>query len=79
MYVVKTNLPMIPAEYKTQKTTRKRDAMKAFTSYRRMCDNKDYPYKLFIRDPKTRRKPVRGTLQVEVNGFYYYVELFREV
>lgn len=78
MYVAKTNIPTIKDEYRKQSFSRKRDAMRTFTNMRRFCDNNEYAYKLSIRDPKTRRKPIRGTMQVEIGGFFFYVELYRE-
>ena len=69
---------MIRKEFLTQSFSRKRDAVKVFAGFQRMCDNEELPYKLFMRDDKTRRKPIRGRLQVQVDGFFYYVELFKQ-
>ena len=32
--------------------------------------------KMFIRDE--RQKPLRGSMQIEIDGFYYYIELYKE-
>lgn len=39
-------------------------------------NNNGYPTKHYLRNE--RNKPLRGTIKVEVDGFYYYVELMRQ-
>jgi hypothetical protein len=74
MYIVKTNYPM--AMHDVAEFKRKRDAMRRFARFQRFFDKNRNPYKLFIRNDG--KKPLRGRIQVEYGGFYYYVELFKK-
>ena len=35
----------------------------------------NYPTKVVLRNE--RNKPLRGTIQVEIDGFFYYIELYK--
>lgn len=48
-------------------------AIDDFESLQRQFQAKHYPVKSYFRS-----NPLRGTIQVEVDGFYYYVELYKE-
>ena len=74
MYYVKTNYPM--AMHNKAEFRRKRDAMRRFARFQRFFDKNRNPYKLFIRNDGV--KPIRGRIQVEYAGFFYYVELNKE-
>lgn len=74
MYIVKTNYQM--AMHDVVEFTRKRDAMRRFTRFQRFFEKNKLPYKLFIRNDGI--KPLRGRIQVEYGGFYYYVELYKK-
>ena len=74
MYYVKTNYPM--AMHNKAEFRRKRDAMRRFARFQRFFDKNRNPYKLFNRNDGV--KPIRGRIQVDYAGFFYYVELYKE-
>lgn len=49
-------------------------AISDFQSLQRQFEDKWYLFKVFFRN-----NPLRGTIQVEIDGFYYYVELYKEL
>ena len=49
-----------------------RNARLAFFSFSTILADKYYIKVLY------REKPLRGTICVEIDGFYYYVELYQE-
>ena len=70
-YIIKNNLPTesvhTPIVWKTE-----RAAQEEFNDIAILLTRK-YPTKVVFRN-----KPIRGTIQVEIDGFYYYVELYTE-
>lgn len=70
-YIIKNNLPTesdhTPSVWNTAK-----EAREDFMDIARLLSEK-YNTKITF-----RRKPLRGTIQVEIDGFYYYVELYKE-
>lgn len=70
-YVIKNNLPTesvhTPSVWKTAKA-----AQEDFNDIAILLARK-YPTKVVFRN-----NPLRGTIQVEIDGFYYYVELYTE-
>ena len=75
MYIIKSNLPpsfFIPPERKF------RSKIAAITCFNlivnKLTDSK-VSLKSFIRNEKGR--PLRATIQAEINSFFYYVEVFR--
>lgn len=70
-YVIKNNLPdgtITP----TGEFTRK-NAVNHFIGLVNFLTQNGYEITTFLRNE--REKPLRGTIKVEVDGFYYYVEL----
>ena len=69
-YIIKSNVPsgkITKAEHDNAK-----EAKRHFLDIVSLL-SKAYPTKVFL-----RTKPLRGTIQVEIDGFYYYVELYKE-
>lgn len=76
-YIVKHNIPHLP--FKSEVVfpeLSKQDAMFRFSQLEKFCVRAGYPVKSFLRE--TKNKPLRATLQVEVDGFVYYAELFAQ-
>jgi len=73
MWTIKENLPMGMLGFGKINYESKVRAKNAFVFMFEKLSKK-HSCKMFFRD--TADKPMRGQLQVEVNGFYYYVELF---
>ena len=77
-YVIKNNLPdcgerdYIQVKYKRH--IDRYDARKAFFE---ISESLSYMYSTKITFRNKRNKPLRGTIQVEIDGFYYYVELYK--
>jgi len=71
-YIIKNNLPTEschePSVWNTAKA-----AQEDFNDIAILLTRK-YPTKIVFRN-----KPLRGTIQVEIDGFYYYVELYKEL
>lgn len=69
-YTIKSNVPDCHEPFHTKSVERARekflDICKALSA--------KYPCKMFLRD--TGIKPLRGQIQVEIDGFFYYVELY---
>lgn len=73
-YIIKNNLPneFISKSFKhTLKD--KEEARLVFKDIVEVLYLKSYPVKVTF-----HRKQMRGTIQVEIDGFYYYVELYKE-
>lgn len=72
MYIIKNNLPkakMHLTEYGTRD-----DALKCFWgTYSRL--KKRFPTSITLRNEFG--SSARGTIKVEIDGFYYYVELYK--
>lgn len=69
-YIIKNNLPDSEGISTPQVWNTKKEAAKAFQDILATLEKK-YPTKVFYRNT-----PLRGQIQVEIDGFYYYVELF---
>lgn len=70
-YVIKNNLPKGNGHTQDEFTSAKM-ARKAFL---RMAEELADRWYIKV---SYREKPLRGTIQVEIDGFYYYVELYTE-
>lgn len=72
MYIIKNNLPKAK-QHLTECETRD-DALKRFWgTYSRM--KKRFPTSITMRNEFG--SSARGTIKVEIDGFYYYVELYK--
>lgn len=70
-YVIKNNLPdgiITPTGIMSET-----DARRHFFGLVNYLTENGYPAKVTF-----RTRPLRGTIQVEIGGFYYYVELYKE-
>lgn len=73
-YVIKNNLPlryMQPRQYFATKEEAKKSFLFTYEVLSSM-----HTCKMFIRDE--RQKPLRGSMQIEIDGFFYYIELYKE-
>ena len=70
-YVIKHNLPT-ESERENLEWKSAKQARKAFFEI-----SAELAYHWYIK-VSYREKPLRGTIQVEIDGFYYYVELYTE-
>lgn len=70
-YVIKNNLP--DGIIKPTGEFTRRSALSHFIGLINYLTTNGYQIKTFIRNE--REKPLRGTIKVIVDGFYYYVEL----
>ena len=70
-YIIKHNIPSCPLDAKVEWKTKKA----AKDDFMEIADiaSAHYPTKVIFRN-----NPLRGTFQIEVDGFYYYVELYKE-
>lgn len=73
-YVIKDNLPDCIIQ-PTGRFTRQ-NALRHFLGLVSHLSENGYWFKVCLRDEK--EKPLRGTIQVEISGFYHYVELYKE-
>jgi hypothetical protein len=77
MYTIKHNIPTTETGFPSQlqQGLNKNDAYHSFMNCVKVA-KEDYifPIKLFFRDDNV--KPMRGQCQVEIDGFYYWIELF---
>ena len=71
-YIIKNNLP--DGIIKPTGEFTRRDAMKNFLGLVNYLNDNSYWFKVLLRDENG--KPLRGQIKVEVDGFYYYVELY---
>lgn len=70
-YTFKNNLPT-ESDHEPDSGWTEKEAKVLFMDIAEQLSQK-YPTKVVF-----RTKPLRGTIQVEIDGFYYYVELYRE-
>lgn len=70
-YVIKNNIPT-ESEHKPDVWKTAKAAKKDFLEILNILSAK-YPTNVYL-----RTKPLRGTIKVEIDGFYYYVELYKE-
>lgn len=73
-YTIKHNLPNGYMQHEQtfgNKRDAKRDFMNTFEVFSSLHD-----CKLFIRDEAG--KPLRGSIRIDIGGFYYYVELYKQ-
>ena len=68
-YIIKNNLPTIP--WRMSVMTDGKRATDEFMRWVVSLSAAHYAIKVFF-----RTEPLRGRIQVEIDGFYYYVELF---
>ena len=73
-YIIKNNLPETCSIKQYEGLTRD-DAMKHFMFIIDLLSGR-FTIKVFFRNEKY--KFLRGTIKVEIDGFYYYVELYKE-
>lgn len=71
-YVIKNNLPEKDGACPNFKFESAKEARKRFMEIAKNLAVDDMIKVTF------RSKPLRGTIQVEIDGFYYYVELYKE-
>ena len=70
-YVIKNNLP--DGIIKPTGEFTRRNALQHFLGLVNFFETNNYFVKVILRDE--RNKPLRGTIRVEVDNFYYYIEL----
>ena len=75
-YIVKHNIPYFPHKKTEFAEKNKQDALFLFRFLENKAIKAGYPVKSFIRESKN--KPLRATLQVVVDNFTYYAELFAQ-
>lgn len=68
-YIIKNNLPTTP--WRMSVMTDGKRATDEFMRWVVSLSAARYAIKVFF-----RTEPLRGRIQVEIDGFYYYVELF---
>ena len=74
-YIVKHNIPTISFKKEVIYHAKGKDAaLFRFHQLEKYCLRIGYPVKSFVRD--SQNKPLRATLQVEVDNFMYYAELY---
>jgi hypothetical protein len=74
-YIIKNNLPnnlIAPTSAMNRK-----EAARHFMGLVYHLNINNYNTKMVFRNHKG--KDLRGTIQVEIDGFYYYVELYKEL
>jgi len=69
---LKCNAPKFE-QHREYKTAGEKIAASDFHSLSRQFEARGYNIKTIFRN-----NPLRGTIQVEIDGFYYYVELYKE-
>ena len=75
MYVIKSNLPTEANGCKVDRFKTRPEAITAFLdSYKHLSDM--YTTEMHLRDDEFSE--ARGTIQVLVDGFFHYVELYKE-
>ena len=70
-YIIKNNLPT-ESDHTPDVWESAKEARKNFVDIVEILSAK-YPTKVVFRN-----NPLRGTIQVEIDGFFYYVELYKE-
>ena len=71
-YIVKNNIPTKYIDHHATEFETPNQAKCFFNYLSKLCSD-EYPTKIVFRN-----NPLRGTIQVEIDGFYYYVELYKE-
>ena len=74
-YVIKNNLP--DGIIKPTGEFTRQNALKHFLGLVNYLNDHSYWFKVYLRDEKG--KQLRGQIKVEVDGFYYYVELYKKL
>ena len=74
-YIVKNNLPEGIVQNGSLTGKSRYMAVRRFLTIANQLNASGYNTKMNLRNKKD--KPARGTIQVEIDGFYYYVELFK--
>ena len=72
-YIIKNNLPADLFQQEELKT--RDDALREFHSLCKTLYTK-YQTTIFLRDEE--EKDLRGSIRVDIDGFFYYVELYKE-
>jgi hypothetical protein len=75
MFVVKHNIPT-KTFLSEERFSHKRDALNRFRLIEKWCIKMGFPVKSFLRE--NANKPLRATIQTEVDNFTYYVELYAQ-
>ena len=73
-YIIKNNLPDGIIKPTGQFT--RPNALRHFLGLVHFLNENEYWFKVYLREEKG--KPLRGQIKVEVDGFYYYIELYQE-
>lgn len=73
-YIIKNNLP--DGIIKPTGEFTRSNALRHFIGLVNYLNTHSYWITVFLRDDKN--KPLRGTIKVDVDGFYYYVELIAQ-
>jgi len=76
MYIVKHNIPHFPLKETRFAEKEKEDAITVFRFLENLAIKAGYPVKSILRE--SENKPLRATLQVEVDNFMYYAELYAQ-
>lgn len=75
-YIVKHNIPHFPHKEMKYAEKDKESALFLFRFLENKAIKAGYPVKSFVRE--NENKPLRATLQVEVDNFMYYAELYAQ-
>ena len=75
-YVIKHNIPHFPHKEMKFAEKDKENALFLFRYLENRAIKAGYPVKSFVRE--SENKPLRATLQIEVDSFTYYAELFAQ-
>ena len=75
MYVIKNNLPTETDGFKVDRWKSREEAVAAFLEDYKILSQK-YETEMHLRNEDF--SDARGTIQVLVDGFFHYVELFKE-
>lgn len=81
-YVIKNNLPeeesdLLLKRYGSLSDMYTATARNMFMKVLEYFRNRPGIKIIFVWYRDEKRKPLRGSIQVEIDGFYYYVELFK--
>ena len=75
MYVIKNNLPTETDGFKVDRFKSREEAVAGFLdNYQKL--SKQYEVEMHLRNENF--SDARGTIQVLIDGFFHYVELFKE-
>lgn len=70
-YVIKSNIPSDKVDYNARWSTEERATKDFFDIASRLSE--EYPISVVFNN-----KILRGTICAEIDGFFYYVELYKE-